>query len=244
MQVERRIPRKVLVRLGTGLLIAILAFIIYGMFFSYHEVPATISGFSWSRNVEVQEYQLLAQEGWSQPADATPTGHETRQSGTRKVSDGYHTETYLDTCYRSVYHSKTCTKDNGNGSFSTYDCGSSSSESYSCTKSEQVEDYHYEPIYDTWYFYKVWRWITTDNYPTSGTGKEPFYSTDGHAVDATHRRNEQPGTYTVTFACADLGPFTRTYSLNEWNAMQVGDAYTITTNAVKAIVDLKPKEKQ
>lgn len=227
---------------GIGVGVVALVMVIYFLFFNVHTTQATVTGFSWARTVEVQEYRLLAGEGWAQPSDATPTGHETRQSGTRKVHDGYHTRYYTGTCYRSVYHSKTCTRNNGNGSFSTYECGSASSESYSCPKSEQVEDYHYEPVYDTWYFYKVWRWVLIETWKSAGNDHNPYWSSEGHAVDELHRRNQVSQTYTVTFHSDEIGDFSRTYSLEDWNQIFLEEPFDVQTNAVHTVISLEPSK--
>lgn len=229
------------VGIGAGGFLALL--LVYFLFFNYHFTTATVSGFAWSRNLVVQEYKLLNQEGWSQPGDATPTGHETRQSGTRKVTDGYRTVPYTDTCYRSVYQSRTCTRNNGNGSFSTYECGGSVSQSYSCTKTRQEEIYHYEPVYSTWYFYNVWRWIKTEDHPTSGNDKEPFWSMEGTPADATHKRIQDSQSYTVNFTSQELGDFSRTYDLAIWNEIELGEVFSVKTNAVKAILEITPQAK-
>jgi len=163
-----------------------------------------ISGYNWTQNVAVQEFQVVHDSSWSaHPSDAYNVTEEYRDTGhDEKVHDGWTTETYMDTCYRtetymdtctrSVYDSRTCTgtRDNGDGSFDSYsyECGSYTTESYSCsqtrevpyscTKTREVELYHYEDIYDWYYTYDVNRWVTIKNYPTSGVDKNPYFYTD------------------------------------------------------------------
>lgn len=93
----------------------------------------TVSALQWERQVEVEEYKTLAEEGWSHPADARVSGSETRIRSYRTVHDGWRTESYIDyetryrteqyigsqTLYRSESYSYDCsyTQSNGNGTF-------------------------------------------------------------------------------------------------------------------------------
>ena len=184
--------------------ITLLSVLIYQFFFNTHIEQVQVESFHWTQNVRVEEYQVVHESSWgTHPGAAYNITSDYRDTGRdEKIHDGYHTESYQDTCYetesysdtctRSVYVSDTCsgTEDNGDGSFSTYtyECGGYESESYSCTstrqvpysctKERQVEDYHYEDVYDWFYQYDVNRWQTIDNYPTSGSDHSPYYFTD------------------------------------------------------------------
>lgn len=257
-QVTTQTGKRVLVGIGVAL-VFLLAFLLYQFFFNTHTASAYIDGFSWKRNVAFQEYKTLHEEGWSVPAGGRTTGSTRKQNGTVRISDGYTTESYtdtcyryetqMDTCYRSVYNPRTCTSDNGNGSFSTYDCGSSSTESYSCsksvsvpyscTKTRQVEQYHYEPTYGTWYYYDIDRWVTTSNYPTEASDHSPYYSKEPTASGDKERLIDQPGVYTTYFVCDETGDFSRNYDLNDWSSQKIGDEYTVTTNYWKVVLNVE-----
>lgn len=183
--------------------IALLGFLVYQIFFNTHEVNVQVSGYSWTQNVIVEEYQVVHESSWtSHPAQAYNVVSDYRDTGRdEKVHDGWDTETYTDTCYEtetytdtcteSEYVSETCTEtvDNGDGSISTntYECGHSESRSvsctktrekpYSCQKERQVERYHYEDVYDYHYEYDINKWMTIANYPTSGNDHEPYFYT-------------------------------------------------------------------
>ncbi|HOX95779.1 MAG TPA: hypothetical protein PLI45_00140 [Candidatus Woesebacteria bacterium] len=224
----------------TGVILSVLlVFVgIYFFFIRTTEQIAVVDGFSWTQNVLIEEYQTHQKEGWSIPVGGRETGSEIRQSGTVKVTDGYHTETQMDTCYRSVTVPQTCTRDNGNGSFDSYDCSYSSSESYSCTNTVTVEDYHFEPVYDTWYFYDIDEWTAIGNYPTSGNDHSPYYD-DAQPVGNLQRRIEQPGVYKVFFSSEGLKPFSRTYSLETWKLFEYDQEHIIKINAFKIILEVE-----
>lgn len=222
--------------IGSAVVAVLLA--IFFLFIRTTERTATITDFSWSRNVAIEEYQTFHEGGWSIPVGGRQTGYETRQSGTEKVHDGYHNEDVSDTCYRSVHVSKTCTQDNGNGGFSSVDCSYDTTESYSCTKTIQVEDYHYIPVYDTWFFYDIERWTVISNHSTSGTDHEPYYDSV-QPVGDKQRRVENAGTYTAYFECDGIKPFQRNYDLNTWLGFDYHQAHKIKVNALKIVLEVK-----
>ena len=224
----------------SGAILGILAvlFCVYFFFIRTTEHTAVVSGFSWSQNVVIEEYQTHHKEGWSIPVGGRETGSTIRQSGTVKVHDGYHYETVSDTCYRSVTVDRTCTSDDGNGGFSEYSCSYTSSEPYSCTKQEEVEDYHYDPVYSLWYSYDVDEWTAISDHPTSGNDHKPYFD-PAQPVGNLQRRIEQQGTYTVHFACDGLNPFDRTYDLATWQTFDYQQQHKIEVNALKVILEVK-----
>lgn len=98
-------------------------------------------------------------------------------------------ETYTDyeSRPRTEYYNGTCSRmvNNGNGSYTseTYSCPQSRTvydtvpvvktrtvyDQVPVQKTRSVEDYHMEPIWDTWYTYQIDRWVTDRWVDTSGT---------------------------------------------------------------------------
>jgi hypothetical protein len=233
---ENKIPWLKYSLIAAGVLSVLL--LVYLFFIRTTEHVATVEGFSWSRIVAIEEYQTFHEEGWSVPFGGRETGSSIRQSGTVKVSDGWHSEQVADTCYKTVHHSQTCSRDDGNGGFSDVDCSYDTTESYSCTKTIQVEDYHYDPVYDTWYSYDIERWTVISRYPTSGQDRSPYYD-PVQPVGDKQRRVEDRGVYTVYFVCEGIDPFDRKYDLAEWNTFDYGQEHLIKVNAFKVVLEVK-----
>jgi hypothetical protein len=250
--------------------VLLLTLLFYTFFLKPHAEQATVVGFDWWQNVEVQEYSVVHEDRWgSPPSDAYNIQSSYMDTGRdEKIHDGWRTESYTDTCYRSesytdtcyrqVYDSRTCTEtqSNGDGSFDTYtyECGSSSSEPYSCTayrdvpyscqKTRQVEEYHYEDVYDYFFVYDINRWVAISNYPTRGTDQNPRfaevtladrYTGFGEPQVGQKKYVEQYGTYSVTFLADDSdignsGYFEKEYSLLEWESFVFGEKYDIQVN--------------
>lgn len=223
---------------GSALVALLVLLGIYFFFIRTTEQTAVVDGFSWSQNVVIEEYQTHHKEGWTIPIGGRETGSDIRQSGTERISDGYHMETRMDTCYRPITVHQTCTRDNGNGSFDPYDCSYLSEEPYSCPKDFPVEDYHYEPVFSVWYFYDIDEWTMIGNYPTSGNDRSPYFD-DAQPSGDLQRRIEQTGTYTVYFSSEDLEPFSRTYDVETWRMFDYGQKHKIIVNAFKIVLEVK-----
>jgi|GEM_PF-1947027 hypothetical protein len=254
--------------------ISLVAFLIYQFFFNTHAEQVQISSFNWTQNVTVQEYQVVNESSWgSYPNGAYNVTEEYKDTGRdEKIHDGYHMEDYQSTCYKdedyqstcykSVYESKSCPVDNGDGSFGSKECGSYVQEpysctetkqvSYSCTKEKQVEDFHYEDIYDWYYEYDINKWQTIANYPTSGTDHSPYFETGfvlnepysglGNPQIGQQQQFEVPGEYTVTFFCPDNlkigkeGYFTRSHPQGTWEAFDGRGVYPIEVNTFNSVL--------
>lgn len=220
---------------GSLLAVALVIFAIWFFGFNTHKVDAHVTGFAWNQSVSIEEYQTFHEQGWSCPSGGRVTNQEIRQNGNDKIHDGWDTVPYPSTCYKSEYHSKTCYRNNGNGSKSSYECGSSVQVPYSCTKTKQVERYHYVPHMQTWYWYDIDRWTQILLKQTSGTNHTPVYDPVQPDGDK-QRRIEIPGTYTVNFSAEDPGPFNHEYDLKSWLLFNPEGVYQIEVNPVHAII--------
>lgn len=181
--------------------IGIIALIFLIWLFTPVTRVTTVQGFKWQRTIDVEEYTLCHESGWSTPAGATVT--DTREeihhydtvldhyeTKTREVSeqvfDGYDTETRqvseqvfdgYDTSYRDL----------GNGQAEmvqtpryrteyrteTYQVPRYRTEWHTETYQEPV--YVQVPVYQTKYYYDIGRWKYVYNLPTSGSDQEPYW---------------------------------------------------------------------
>ncbi len=239
----------------------LLSFLVYQTFFNTHKETVTVAQYSWEQKVVVEEYSAQRESSWStHPPQAYDIEVAYLDTGRdEKVHDGWETISYMDTCSRSVYNSRTCyqTVDNGDGSFSTesYECGSYDTEYYSCTKTRQEEIFHYEDIWDNYFTYTVNSWILTQEFPTSGSDHMPFFAdieianlyVTGTPVLGQQRVTEIPGRYQILFNCEDEkiskdGYFEKDYPLEEWLLFSEKEEYTIKVNSFNLIIEYpKPK---
>ena len=251
-------PKKLLTIGGGVLGVTLIILLVYAFFFQTHAETVQVIGMSWSQSVHIEEYQTLHENGWSIPSGGRETNSYQKVSGQKKIHDGWTTETYPTTCYRPVTVSDTCTgtrsvpdtcyRTNGDGSSDsysctktepyTYPCTKTESESYPCTGTRQVELYHYEDIYSTWYEYDIERWISIASYPTSGEGVDIYYDSV-QPVDDLQRRVEDGGIYIITFSSEDIEPFTRQYDLSSYLLFDYGQEHEAIVNAYGIVLDVK-----
>lgn len=236
-----------------------LFFLGYQFFFNKHEETVTIEQFSWQQSVVLEEYTAVRESNWSShPPGAYDIDVDYRDTGRdERVSDGWTTETYMDTCSRTITVPDTCyeTVDNGDGSFTerSYSCPKTETEYYSCEKQRQVELYHYEDIWDNYYTYTIDKWVFVEEYPTSGTNQTPFYAEvevtnaylSGEPELGQQRTLEVPGKYQILFKTdnekvGDEGYFERDYPLAEWIQFSEDKTYTIMVNVFNKILS-KPE---
>jgi hypothetical protein len=234
-------------------------FLGYQLFFNKHEESVTVEQFSWQQSVVLEEYTAVRESNWSShPPEAYDIDVDYRDTGRdKRVSDGWTIETYMDTCSRSVYVSRTCseTVDNGDGSFTSrsYECGSTETEYYSCQQTRQVELYHYEDIWDNYYTYTIDKWVLVKEYPTSGTNHTPFFAevkltnayVSGIPTLGQQRIIEVPGKYQILFKTdnkkiGEEGYFERDYPYTEWIQFSEDKIYTISVNVFNNILS-KPE---
>jgi len=253
------INHKELMIIGGWALGVILAiFLIYSFFFKTHTEKVWVSEMNWTQSVHIEELQTFHEGAWSVPFDGSETDHYQKKSGDEKVHDGWTTETFSTTCYRSVTVPDTCTgyrsvsdtcyRTNGDGSSDSYSCSKSESytysctttktESYSCTDTRQVEQYHYEDVFSTWYEYDIDRWTSVGTYPTSGEGKDLYFDPI-QPQGNKQRRIEDGGTYTITFVSEEIEPFSRTYSLAEYLTFEYEQIHEVLVNAFGTILEVR-----
>ena len=251
-------PKSIIVVGGAVLGIILVFFLIYSFFFKTHTENVWVSEMNWTQSVHIEELQTFDEGGWSIPSSGRETDHYQKKSGDEKVHDGWTTETFLTTCYKSVTVPDTCTgsrsvpdtcyRTNGDGSSDSYSCSKSESytysctttktESYSCTDTRQVEQYHYEDVFSTWYEYDIDRWTTIGTYPTSDDGKNIYYDSVQPQGDK-QRRIEDGGTYTVTFVSDDIEPFSRNYTLAEYLSFETKQIHEVLMNAFGVILEVR-----
>lgn len=212
---------------GIGILVVILMAIVGWAIFHTSTVEARVTGFTWSREVVIEQYQTIHDSGWSAPVDAFNVSTSQRISGYNPI---YETQT------EQVTHNQTCYRDLGTGATESYDC------SYTSTESRQVKVGEV-PIYDTWYEYDVDRWVHARSIPVSGADRNPFWPEyelqfAGQTVIGAERVSDTPQSYTVHFVQLNADE-PQTYSLSvpesEWHQYDVEAKYQLEVNAFDGI---------
>ncbi|HBP17502.1 MAG TPA: hypothetical protein DEA08_06885 [Planctomycetes bacterium] len=217
-----------------GLLLAALC-----CFFMWpSKVGVTVSGHSWERVQEVEVNRIVAKEGWNKPGDAFDVTSERKVHHHDKVL--VRTETRTKTVTEKVkvgtekYKAGTKKVDLGNGRFKkvpvykkrpVYE-----------TRKKQVPYEHKVfkevPRYQTWYRYKVRRWVAGTPRKASGEGLEARWPEATLADPKQERLGQRSATYTVHISSEQEG---KSYSFScpedEWRRYTKGSRWTATVQA-------------
>ena len=216
-------PKKKKRHIGKIILASIfLLFVI--CLFPYKQVW-TVTGFSWEREITVEQMQVVRENDWSVPTGgrvykevqeiksyAQQISHyeEVIVTRSREVIDHYETE------YQYV--------DNGNGTFTE---NSYSVPVYRTEYYEEVEQkpvYISVPIYATMYYYEIDRWFDEKQYLTSGTDQNAYWD-DSYTLTKDQRDEKRREEYYVIYDKGESPELT----YDEWNTYHLGDTYTVTT---------------
>ena len=183
----------------------------------------TVTGFSWEREITVEELQVVKDSNWSVPEGARVYDEEQEiRSYTQQVS---HYEEVMVTKSREVldhYDTEYEYVDNGNGTFTEKE------RSVPVYVTEYYDDierrpvYIDVPVYDTKYYYEYDQWVDVEQYVTSGTDKNAYWDDSYTLADnqRDERRNEE---YYIVY---DKGE-SLYLTYDEWMTYNIGDTYSV-----------------
>lgn len=235
-------------------LVAIAAYLLYP-----REAQTTVTAANWTSTISLQEYQYNQHQDWSIPQGGDYIREESRQHHTvqvydhtenqchyETVPDGYTTEqeSYQD-CHNEYDHTEVTCYDDGTcdrEDVSRYVCETAyrnvqvpkTREERVC---EDVKIYRDEPVYQQWYTYKIWEWVSIAAATTNGTGFEPQWPTV--TLDDRHREAGREQTYDITLTVDGKDYHYEPKSLDEYRRFQLGTEWVIKHVGSK-ITSIKP----
>lgn len=161
----------------------------------------TVSQLEWERVVEIEAYQYNSHSDWIVPAGADLLSEEQRVHHYNSVLLGY--EQACNWQWQQTGSSQECGYEQSCSSVSVYDhtesicyddgtCDNEDvyrteqqcSQEYVCEDVPQygnvqvcqdVPKYEGQPIYQSWYTYSLWEWVTIQPAKANGTGSERFW---------------------------------------------------------------------
>lgn len=205
--------------------------IIAFLFFRTKSKDGVIESFSWTQNVEVEQYLQFEDSYWE--GEAQPAGEDLQI--VRQAQEEHPTETeivgYQDvevTKYKQdIVGYETKYNDLGNGNFEEYQEPIYGDVPYTEIESQPI----YRPVVKTRYYCTVWRWTKVRDVTTSGEDHSPYYGDLNLKSD--EREGAKSGKYSITVTEEKK---TNTYSMDEnyldvWNSLKEGEAIVIKTQA-------------
>lgn len=220
---------------------------IYLIFFQTHEVKVSISGFSWTRTVHIEEYRTVREGDWSIPAGGRQISTESRIHHYVQVFD--HNETRTRQVFDHTEEYNCGSRDNGNGYFEDVTC----SRSVYRDETYQEAVYRSDPVYQPWYNYDIDKWVHSRDAVASGTTRDdpapswPAFTLahQGETVLGAERESGREDHYTVTFADAEGKTYTREEDTADWLAYDTSQEYILVLTNLGIVTNdpLRPEEK-
>ncbi|MGE0709300.1 MAG: hypothetical protein AB7N76_26930 [Planctomycetota bacterium] len=204
-------------------------------FFSWpKEVGVVVSGHSWERTQKVEDYRTVEEGGWSKPAEAFDVSTSQKVHHTDKVL--LRTERRTRAVTRKVqvgeetYQAGTKKVDLGNGRFKQMPVYKKRPKYESRTEQEPYEEKIYKdvPKYQTWYRYKVRKWVEGPPRTTSGEGLEAKWPETSVSDPKTQRMGARSAVYKVHLKSTEQGgqSFSLTCDEDAWRGYAVGSRWT------------------
>lgn len=223
-----KIETQLIKKIGISLAISITILAALFWLFTPVERTAEITGFEWYRNITIEENREFQESDWYLPSGAELRYTRTEIRSYKQVFDHYKTVTKQVpreriTGYRDVV---TGYRDLGNGQFEEITSQEPIRETYYETVTEQEPVYRDEPVYDTKYYYNIWRWVDARNVKTSGFDKNPEWGT--YTLGDLEREGRRSQTYYIV-GNTDGNSQRFTVSRSEWDSLNVGDVITFET---------------
>lgn len=222
-----RVNKKKVVIASIAVLLAILS--LFAIFIPKTKT-ITVTEKHWQYDIEIEENKLVEESDWSVPTDAVEVLRQQREihhydhvldhyetvqvQKSRQVLDGY------DTYYS--YH------DNGNGSFEEVEHQTPRYRTEYYTETEQRPVYRDDPVYQTKYYYTIWRWVYNRTETASGVNNDPYWPE--YTLAEKERVGKQTKDYSVKGMVKNKE---KTYSCSEeiWNALPLNQSVSVKVSA-------------
>lgn len=213
----------------------LLALLLSGIFLLLpHEKSVTILDKSWERNVQVEQYRLVEDDGWSLPSDAIELLRTAREiHHYDQVLDHY--ETVTEQKSRQVqdgYDTYTTYNDLGNGYFESVEHQTPRYRTEYYTETHEEPVYRSVPVYQTKYYYTIWRWVYDRTETTSGT-VDPYWTEIQYADD--EREGAKSESYVVECETSKGKTVSYVCDLDIWSGLDIGQQYTVKTQTGRII---------
>ena len=231
-----RAPKKKKFGIGKILLTSLLALVAICVVFLFpYKQKWTVTGFTWEREITVEQMQTLQGNDWFVPEGAR-VYHEAQeiQTYTQQIS---HYEEVTVTKSREVidhYDTEYEYVDNGNGTFTekAHEVPVYVTEYYD--EMERRPVYIDVPVFATRYYYEFDQWEDVKQYATSGNDHNAYWD-ETYTLAENQRDEKRREEYYIIYDKGESLELT----YDEWNTYHIGDAYTVTTCLLGVIYDEK-----
>lgn len=181
------------IKCAIAILLSII--LIFGLvsIFTPKNTTMEVTGFSWQRTIEIEQYRTFHENDWSVPDGGRITSQKSEIHHYDKVLDHYETKTRQVTKQRiSGYETYTTTKDLGNGYFEEETHERPIYETYYENETYEEPVYRDVPVYWTKYYYDIERWVYERSVTTSQNDQSPYWGeTNLQSDERISKKNEE-----------------------------------------------------
>ena len=219
----RRGGNELLRSLGIWAIVGLVVFVVAFLLWPIKE-KTTVNGFSWSRNIVIEEERTFDESGWSVPIGGRVYKTSEEIHDYEDVLDHYDYKEVTKT--RKVYSHDKITYDyidNGNGTTTEVKYSEPVYVDEEYTETEEVPIYRKEPIYKTKYYYKIDRYIDIYESKSSGDDKNPYWN-ENYTLQKKQRDTERYENYIVKYDNGDR----LNVGYTEWKNTDLNDSIELT----------------
>jgi hypothetical protein len=221
-----------------------------------HDTPVTVTGFEWSRTIQIEVYKTVRESDWSIPAGGRQVSTEQKVKSYDHVIDHYTDEHYTVSVYDHTRHWTTNDREQvGTEVCGETDLGNGFSQDKYCPVYGYVEHDHSEdiyrqedrvrrvpvykdvPVYATWYTYDIEKWVS--DYVASAGAKDQNPSWPPVALQTNQRTAGRSEGYTVFLAGKDGKHYWMGLPQAKWAQLKTGQRLTASINALGMVTGIK-----
>ena len=196
--------------------VVVILFVVIVIFSMKEEKGVVVTGHSWSRSIEVEQYKQVTEKDWRDRVPSTGKIESCRdkERDTKKVPDG-------EKC--SIVK-----KDNGDGTYN---------ESEKCqTKYKTV------PIYDDWCTYQIKKWAVVRTEEETGNDLEPAWPnvtmrTCNMIALNCEREGDRNSVYTVQLKDEEGKQYDCAFDEGKWKTIKDGTNKVMSFGSVTGLID-------
>ncbi len=230
-----------------AVVISIVAFMLWP-----RQITLQVTGFSWHREIAIQKYATVTEEGWSVPAGGRVLNSRREIRSYEKVLDHYETRTrQVPERVQVGTEEYGCgARSLGNGFFEDVKCTRPVYDNQ--TREEKYDEaiYRQEPIYGTRYRYEFDTWVPSRIAQAGGQRKETpapswpvFYlNRSGSSAIGSERESDRSEKYITSFLSREKNPETyqREVDRAAWDSYQLNGLYTAKVNRLGKLSEIRP----
>ena len=217
-----------------AIVVAICFISILALFLPYKRTEE-VTGFSWNRNVSVEEYKTVYENGWLLPETAELVTTKREIHHYENVVDHYETKSkQVSELVQNGTETRYSYSDNGNGTFTETSYEVPTYTTVYHTEYYQEPVYRSEPVYQTKYYYNIDKWVFVKDYETSDKNKSPYWSSE-YALEDNQRDTIRKEHYYVELTDEKGKVREEEVAYAEWSNEYIGHTYS-TTKCLLGIV--------